>query len=132
MAWENYDLLFPDGVIPNWPGLTKKDLIDNNIDVVISTVQEFDGDMIRSIKQYIYGQDGSYSINTRYDIQDALRHAEGIYALSDYGAKMLSNHLKERDIKFDKSNFEGMLAINSKKDLSPMIQEKESLRYIEN
>lgn len=68
MAWENYDLLFPDGVIPNWPGLTKKDLIDNNIDVVISTIQELDGNMIRSIKQYIYGQDGSYSINTQYDV----------------------------------------------------------------
>lgn len=60
-----------------------------------------------------------------------MRHAEGVYALSDYGAKMLDNHLKERDITFDKTNFEGMLTINSKKDLSPLIQERESLRYIE-
>lgn len=129
MAWENFDKLFPDGVIPQHIGITAQDLRDHQIDVVIAHIQEMDGHMVRNIKQYIYGQDGSYAINTQYDIQGALRHVEQLCALNDYGAKMLTNYIKEHNLEEEIKNLEPIQTVMG--DQFIQIQERDGVRYIE-
>ena len=127
MEWQdNFYKLFPDGIVPTYPGLTLEFLINNNIDVIVIIHKEYDMDMLRSIKRYMYHKDGSFLINTLFDLQNEHRHIQGICALSDYGAKMLSENLKERNISID-------LPPNPSdaNEISVLIKEENGIRYIE-
>ena len=94
MAWENKELMFPDGTIPTDSNLTLDDLIFQNIDVVSYDVFRMAREMIIQQEKLIWTKEGSFS---RQEIYNVYQHPlpQGESALNVFGAKMLNNHLEK-------------------------------------
>ena len=91
--WENANLAFPTGQTPTVPSINIEDLIDKNFDRISMDMTKIARDMVTEQKTYTWEKDGSYCIQTIYDVYP--REEQDLRFLSVYGQKML-NDLKRR------------------------------------
>lgn len=108
MAWDNADIIFPQGVVvtPDNMIVDVETLRNSNLEVITSLRNYNARKMIYRQDEWAWGKNGEFAIGTRFDTLNAIPHIENTSPLSVYGMAMLLDYINLNNITLFDEDYE--------------------------
>ena len=107
MAWDNADVIFPEGyaVLPDGTTINNEDLKESGIKTISRGSSLMARKMVVQNATTLWGDNGEYALITEYELNNYFPELElDVSPLSLYGKAMLLDHLTQNDIYLEKYN----------------------------
>ena len=100
MAWDNANIIFPDGevVLPDEQVISIPELQNSEIKTLYYLRSYEARDMVWKQTMTVYGKDGEYTVLDTYNVNSITPHPVDEPVLNVYGQKMLQDYIVLNDI----------------------------------